>query len=183
MHQISLSFLFLSLSFPLSLGVSLPVSHYTHPAMLFPLSHCFRKCSSSPQWNQLRHSWISLICGWFKCLIISPPRSGPHQSLYSQSNLITLTTKTIKSHCQIHLASPDSAAFHSCKQPMCGLVQMLSWSGFQNSASTIQTCHSCKMGNLHWPGWMKPKIFTAFQYTSSCQSFFDIPFILITWFI
>lgn len=33
---------------------------------------------------------------------------------------------------QIHLASPGSTAFHWCEQPMWGLVQMLSWSGFQN---------------------------------------------------
>lgn len=116
---------------------------HAQPALYFSLSQCFRKCSSSPWWNLLKHSWISLICGWFKCLIISPPRSGPHQSLYSQSNLITLTTKTIKSHCQIHLASPDSTAFHWCKQPKWGFGSDVIWSGFQNSF---------QMGNLHC--WM-----------------------------
>lgn len=103
-------------------------AHVEHPFLQYSLTRCFQKCSSSTWWNQLRHSWISLICGWFKCLIISPPRSGPHQSLYSQSNLITLTYKDR----QIHLASPGSTAFHWCEQPMWGLVQMLSWSGFQN---------------------------------------------------
>lgn len=102
--------------------------------------------------------WISLISGWFKCLIISPPRFGPHQSLYSQSNLITLTTKTIKSHCQTRLASPDNAVLHWCKQPMWGLVQMLSWSVFQNYVSAIQTCQSFKTENPFCSVWSQEHI-------------------------
>lgn len=132
----------LLLLFCLFLHRSLYSTRHSHASSFLPLSHHSVDCSFPPQCNKRRHSWISLICGWFKCLIISPPRSGPNQSLYSQSNLITLTTKTIKSHCQIHLASPDRAALRWGKQPMWGLVQMQSWSALQNYVSA--TCHCLK---------------------------------------
>lgn len=176
MHQISLSFL-LFLLFPLCPSVFLSVcltrhSLYPSPHVLFSLSHCFCKCSSSPWWNQLRHSWITLICGWFKCLIIFPPRSGPHQSLYSQSNLITLTTKTVKSYCPIHLASPDNTAFHWCKRPIWGLVQILIW--------IPKPCIRHPKVPLMWNGWSTlpwmDKTWNVYSVTEN----FDILFIVIT---